>query len=247
MGEGEGAEGPLEGRSGGGCVRGVSAREGPRARPCSLVAQPQPRRYTGSMTPFRVRARVGGFLVEVSPTLCPGLPPLALVLEDDGDELDEEDRVALNAVLEASEGALERGEWVTAEELLAELRAGRDPAEEEARPAPVSSEEERSARWGPPLAELPGGYTVRLYGGHFILLEPTDPDEELGPRRLMLDDERGRLSRAELAALEAVLVRALEAERRGSPRSTEQLAAELRPFGGDGTALDANGRRRPRS
>lgn len=52
------------------------------------------------MIPVRIRTTVGGFQVEVSPTICPGVPPVVLVLEDGGDDLDEEDRAPLNAALE---------------------------------------------------------------------------------------------------------------------------------------------------
>lgn len=197
-----------------------------------IIAPRTPRRYSDRMNPFRVRAEHGGFQLEVPPGLCPGLPPLVLVQWDDGDDLDEEDRAALNAVLEASIGALERGETVSAEEVLAMLRerhAGEEEAEEEPR-APVLTEAERTARWGAALVTLADRYSVRIHDGRFVLLEPTDPDEELGPCRLMLDDETETLSRDELAALEAIIIRAFEAEGRGELVSETQIASDLRPF-----------------
>lgn len=52
-----------------------------------------------------------------------GLPPLTLVIEDPGDDLDDEERAALETLVEASFEASTRGDARPALELLAELRA----------------------------------------------------------------------------------------------------------------------------
>jgi len=59
------------------------------------------------------------------PTDLPEGTVLDLVLDDEGDDLDDEERARLHAALEESEAQVARGEFVTAEELLASLRPKR--------------------------------------------------------------------------------------------------------------------------
>lgn len=53
------------------------------------------------------------------------LPPLRLVVDDEGDDLDEEEWERLEAVIAESTAQFARGEYFTAEEVLDRLRARR--------------------------------------------------------------------------------------------------------------------------
>jgi hypothetical protein len=69
------------------------------------------------------RARVAnGRLVLDEPTDLPEGLVLNLVVDDEGDDLDDAERVALHAAIDESRAEIRRGEFVTAEELLASLR-----------------------------------------------------------------------------------------------------------------------------
>jgi hypothetical protein len=69
------------------------------------------------------RARVAnGRLVLDEPTNLPEGMVLSLVLDDEGDNLDEEERAQLHAAIDESREEIRRGEFVTADELLASLR-----------------------------------------------------------------------------------------------------------------------------
>jgi len=70
-----------------------------------------------------LKARVkGGRLVLDEPTNLPDGAEVHVALVD-GDDLDDEERAALHAAIEASEAELDAGEVVTDDELWARLRA----------------------------------------------------------------------------------------------------------------------------
>ncbi len=73
-----------------------------------------------------VRATVkNGRLVVDEPTLLPDGTVLDLVLDDEGDQLDERERHALNAAITASVEQVEAGVVAPVGEVLARLRARR--------------------------------------------------------------------------------------------------------------------------
>jgi hypothetical protein len=73
-----------------------------------------------------IRAKVqGGRIVVDEPTSLPDGTILNLVVDDEGDDLDAEERAALHAHLEASLRSAQEGRVRPASELLAELRARR--------------------------------------------------------------------------------------------------------------------------
>ena len=69
----------------------------------------------------RAVVREGRLLVD-EPTTLPDGTVIDLVVDDQGDDLDEVERAALHAHLEESWKASERGEVVPAADFLAELR-----------------------------------------------------------------------------------------------------------------------------
>jgi len=72
------------------------------------------------------RARVANRrLILDEPTDLPEGSVLDLVLDDEGDDLDDDDRARLHAAIDESEAEIARGEFVTGDELLAELRPKR--------------------------------------------------------------------------------------------------------------------------
>jgi hypothetical protein len=73
-----------------------------------------------------IRAKVqSGRLVVDEPTSLPEGTTLNLVVDDEGDDLDDEEREVLHAHLEASWRSAQAGRVRPASELLAELRARR--------------------------------------------------------------------------------------------------------------------------
>jgi hypothetical protein len=73
-----------------------------------------------------IRARVqSGRIVVDEPTALPDGTTLNLIVDDEGDDLDVEERAALHEYLEASWRSVEAGRVRPAGELLAELRARR--------------------------------------------------------------------------------------------------------------------------
>lgn len=73
-----------------------------------------------------LRARVRGGRVVVEDTIdLPEDTELRLLVVDEGDGLDEEDRARLHAAIEESQAQIDRGETVPLEEVLADVRAGR--------------------------------------------------------------------------------------------------------------------------
>ena len=73
-----------------------------------------------------VRATVkNGRLVVDEPTKLPDGTVLDLVLDDEGDQLDEAERTALDAAITASLEQVEAGRVAPADEVLARLRARR--------------------------------------------------------------------------------------------------------------------------
>lgn len=73
-----------------------------------------------------VRAKVsGGRILVDEPTLLPEGTMLNLVVEDEGDDLDEAERSALNAHLAAAWESVQAGDVRPADELLARLRSKR--------------------------------------------------------------------------------------------------------------------------
>jgi hypothetical protein len=73
-----------------------------------------------------IRAKVqSGRLIVDEPTSLPEGTILNLVVDDEGDDLDPEERAVLHAHLESSWRSVEAGRVRPASELLAELRARR--------------------------------------------------------------------------------------------------------------------------
>lgn len=69
------------------------------------------------------RARVtNGRLVLDEPTDLPEGMVLDLVVDDHGDDLDDDERTPLHASIDESREQIRRGQFVTAEELMASLR-----------------------------------------------------------------------------------------------------------------------------
>jgi hypothetical protein len=71
---------------------------------------------------FRARVANGRLILD-GPTTLPEGMVLTLVLDDEGDNLDEDERDALHRAIDESRAQIERGEFVTADELLAKLRS----------------------------------------------------------------------------------------------------------------------------
>lgn len=76
------------------------------------------------MGPLRATVRNGRLTLDVETTLPEGTV-LDLVVDDEGDELDDEERAALHRSLRAGIEQARRGETRPASEILAELRAKR--------------------------------------------------------------------------------------------------------------------------
>lgn len=76
------------------------------------------------MGPIRARVRNGRLVLD-EPTTLPEGTVLDLVVDDEGDALDEADRVRLEAALEAADRSVRAGNTRDAADLIAELRARR--------------------------------------------------------------------------------------------------------------------------
>lgn len=70
---------------------------------------------------FRARVTKGRLVLD-EPTDLPEGMVLDLVVDDEGDDLDEDERARLHAAIDESRQQVQRGEYVTADELLAALR-----------------------------------------------------------------------------------------------------------------------------
>jgi hypothetical protein len=82
---------------------------------------------SGTLRVMSIRAKVsGGRIIVDEPTLLPEGTMLNLVVEDEGDDLDAEEREALNAHLAASWKNAQAGNVRPASELLAALRSKRE-------------------------------------------------------------------------------------------------------------------------
>jgi hypothetical protein len=73
---------------------------------------------------LRARVKGGRVVVEDSVDL-PDETELHLLVIDDGDDLDDEDRARLHAALEESQAQMDRGETEPLDKLLSDARAGR--------------------------------------------------------------------------------------------------------------------------
>lgn len=164
------------------------------------------------MNPFSLLLDRGAIRVAWPATLALDLPPLTLVFEDEGDNLDDEDRAALHAAIDRSIAQLERGESVPAEEVLRKLeqRRGSRPARRRPRPDPGAVE----ARFGPTLLALSGGETIHVYQGRFVLLEPEEDVADMEARPMVLCDESDTLTAEALAELSARVLGSFESARR---------------------------------
>lgn len=164
------------------------------------------------MNPYSLLLDRGAIRLEWPATLGLDLPPLTLVFEDEGDDLDDEERAALDAAIDQSIAQLERGESVPAEEVLRklELRTGSRRTRRRPRPDPGAVE----ARFGPTLLALPGGETTHLYQGRFVLLEPEEDLADMEPRSMVLCDESDTLTADALAEVSARVISSFESARR---------------------------------
>ena len=73
------------------------------------------------MTAIRARVHNGRLQLD-APTALPEGTVLDLVADDEGDDLDEAERAALNQVITEGHASVERGEARSVQDLLAELR-----------------------------------------------------------------------------------------------------------------------------
>jgi len=70
-----------------------------------------------------IRARVtNGRLIVDEPTTLPEGTVLDLVIDDEGDDLDDQEREALHAAIERSWQSAKQGNLISAEEVIRELR-----------------------------------------------------------------------------------------------------------------------------
>ncbi len=160
------------------------------------------------MNPFSLLLDGGAIRLEWPATLGLDLPTLTLVFDDEGDDLDDEDRAALHAAIERSLAQLERGESVPAEEVLRklELRTGSRRVRRKPRPDPAAVE----ARFGPTLLALRGGKTIHVHEGRFVLLEPEENFADMEPRPMVLYDESDTLTADALAEVSARVIGSFE-------------------------------------
>lgn len=70
---------------------------------------------------FRARVANGRLLLD-EPTTLPEGTVLDLVVDDEGDDLDDEERARLHASIDESRAQIRRGEFVSADEVIASLR-----------------------------------------------------------------------------------------------------------------------------
>jgi len=161
------------------------------------------------MNPFSIRLDRGALRLEWPASLALDLPPLTLVFEDEGDDLDDEDRAALHAAIERSIQQFERGESVPAEQVLRELgvRSGSRRARRRPQPDPAAVK----ARFGPTLLTLSGGETIHIHQGRFVLVAPEEDVADMEPRPMVLCDESDTLSPEALAEVSVMVLRAFSA------------------------------------
>lgn len=75
------------------------------------------------MTKLSAHLQNGRLVLDEDPAPPSDRPPLHLVIDDEGDDLDEEELIRLEAVIEESIQQLERGEGIDAREALAQMWA----------------------------------------------------------------------------------------------------------------------------
>lgn len=75
------------------------------------------------MSSFSAQFKQGRVLLEEDAPASDGLPPLHRVVDDEGDDLSDDDRRRLNALVEESSACIARGDYVSGEQVLARLRA----------------------------------------------------------------------------------------------------------------------------
>ncbi len=75
------------------------------------------------MTKLSAHLQNGRLVLDEDPAPPSDRPPLHLVIDDEGDDLDEEELIRLEAVIEESFQQLERGEGIDAREALAQMWA----------------------------------------------------------------------------------------------------------------------------
>jgi hypothetical protein len=73
------------------------------------------------MTAIRASVRNGRLQVD-EPTALPEGMVLDLVVDDEGDDLDDEERRVLDAALRSAMASIRAGQWTPMQELLSELR-----------------------------------------------------------------------------------------------------------------------------
>lgn len=152
------------------------------------------------------------------------LPPLTLVCDDEGGDLDEASRAAGPVELK-----WQRHETVSVGEVLRERRERRGTwdadleAEKAARPEPIDV----VARFGPGLASPPSGDSIQVFHGQIIMVDPLALDPDVDPRTMALRDETDTLERSVLDKVSAVVINSFEAAARRAPAGHEEIVAAL--------------------
>ena len=77
------------------------------------------------MTKLSAHLQNGRLVLDEDPAPPSDRPPLHLVIDDEGDDLDEEELIRLEAVIEESISQIARGEWSTADDVMTRLRIAR--------------------------------------------------------------------------------------------------------------------------
>ena len=79
--------------------------------------------YAASMTKLSAHLQNGRLVLDEDPAPPSDRPPLHLVIDDEGDDLDEEELIRLEAVIEESIRQIDRGETIDAKDALAQMWA----------------------------------------------------------------------------------------------------------------------------
>lgn len=82
-----------------------------------MVALLPPSQYPASMSSLSAHLRHAHLVLDDAPTRA-GVTPLRLVVDDEGDSLDDAERERLEAVIEASTAEIARGAYHSPEEAL---------------------------------------------------------------------------------------------------------------------------------
>jgi hypothetical protein len=77
------------------------------------------------MTKLSAHLQNGRLVLDEDPAPPSDRPPLHLVIDDEGDDLDEDELIRLEAVMEESIRQIARGEWSTAADVMKRLRVAR--------------------------------------------------------------------------------------------------------------------------